>query len=278
MKHNSANNVAAVFGNLLDVIQTLRSENGCPWDLKQTPESFHPYILEEYHEMVQAMNQGDERGMVDEAGDLIFLVVLVSYMFEQQGFTTVEEILRTAIRKMIRRHPHVFGQTQVKDDQEVIENWNKIKASEEIVLKRTSHLDGIPRTLPALSRSQRLTKRAGTVGFDWSEPEDVFSKVYEEMEELKQATQSGDRDKILEEFGDLLFVMVNAARVFNVNAEAALSKATDKFEARFRYIEAALKERGKSLQEADLTEMDELWDEAKALERASDRRGGHPLS
>jgi MazG family protein len=269
MKNEYSSSVAAVFGELFNVIRTLRSENGCPWDLKQTPESFHPYILEEYHEMVQALNRGDERGMVDEAGDLTFLVVLVAYMFEQQGFTTVEEIIRTAISKMVRRHPHVFGETQVKDDQEVIDNWNKIKASEKTVLERTSHLDGIPRTLPALSRSQRLTKRAGTVGFDWSDPKDVFPKVYEELEELKQSIELGSPDKILEEFGDLFFVMVNAARLFNVNAEAALNKTTDKFESRFRYIEAALRERGKSLEDADLTEMDALWDEAKALERES---------
>jgi MazG family protein len=256
-----------VFAKLVDVIQTLRSENGCPWDRKQTPQSVHPYILEEYHEMVHAMNKGDAEEIGDELGDVLFMVLFVAYMYQQQGVATLREVLQGVTDKMIRRHPHVFGDVVVKDADEVVDHWSKIKSSEAAIRKRTSLLDGIPRSLPALSRAQKLARRAAKVGFDWTEPQGVFAKIDEELAELKQAVTSGSPDQIREELGDLLFVVTNAARHLEVNSEAALSETSDKFERRFRHIETRLQSMGKSLDQADLAEMDELWDEAKALEK-----------
>lgn len=255
------------FDKLIQVIRTLRSEDGCPWDREQTPQSFHPYILEEYHEMVQAINGGDTAEIIDEIGDLLFLVTLVAYMFEQQGITSLAEVLEGVTRKMIRRHPHVFGNTLVRDSDDVVDNWAKIKASEENIKKRESLMDGIPRSLPALNRAQKVANRAAKVGFDWTGPEDVLFKVEEEFNELKEAASSGSDRKIREELGDLLFVIVNAARHLGIHGETALNETSDKFERRFRHIEAGLKSQGKSLEEANLREMDDLWDQAKSLEK-----------
>ena len=264
--HNAAR-TAQAFDRLLQLIRTLRSENGCPWDKKQTPRSFHPYILEEYHEMVQALNQGNRDEIVDEAGDLIFLVVFVAYMFEQEGLTTLADIVEASVDKMMRRHPHVFGDASAETPEDVINNWRAIKASEENIRARKSLLDGIPRSLPALSRAQKLAGRAARVGFDWTRADEVFGKIDEELEELKEAASSGSAEEIREELGDLLFVIVNCARHLNVNGEVALNETSDKFERRFRYIEQQMRLQGKALEDASLSEMDELWDEAKAMEK-----------
>ncbi|MBI5248649.1 MAG: nucleoside triphosphate pyrophosphohydrolase [Desulfomonile tiedjei] len=266
MNPKSTTDTIQSFQKLLDLIATLRSENGCPWDKKQTPATFHPYILEEYHEMVQAINNGSHSEISDELGDLLFLVVFVAYMFQQQGVTTLEEIMQGAVNKMTRRHPHVFGDVEAKTPGEVIDNWAKIKASEENIRVRESLLDGIPRSLPALNRAQKLARRAARVGFDWTRPEEVFAKVDEELRELKEALASGVGEHIKEELGDLLFVVVNAARHLEINSEVALTETSDKFERRFRHIETRLREQGKSLEQASLEEMDALWDEAKSKE------------
>lgn len=256
-----------VFGELVGIIMRLRSDSGCPWDRKQTPLTFHHYILEEYHELVHAINNGDPASITDELGDLLFLVVFVGYMFEQSGTTTITQVMQNVIAKMRRRHPHVFGDVSVASADEVIDNWRKIKAGEENIRKRESILDGIPRSLPALSRSQKLAARAARVGFDWTRPEEVMAKVDEELQEFKDSVVDGHPGKIREELGDLLFVIVNAARHLNINSEAALTESSDKFERRFRHIEKSMHASGRSLDEAGLGEMDELWDEAKALER-----------
>jgi MazG family protein len=259
--------VAQAFGRLVGLIRTLRSENGCPWDRKQSPRTFHHNILEEYHELVEAMNAGDSRQIVDEAGDLIFLVVFVAYMFEQEKIGTLREMLEGVIEKMTRRHPHVFGNASVRDAADVVDKWRKIKAGEENIRQRESLLDGIPRSLPALNRAQRLARRAATVGFDWTKPQEVFAKIDEELAELKHAVESGVSDDIREELGDVLFVIVNAARHLDISSESALNETSDKFERRFRHIEARLRSQGMSLEEANLEEMDRFWDEAKKLEK-----------
>jgi tetrapyrrole methylase family protein/MazG family protein/ATP diphosphatase len=261
--------ISGAFARMVDLIRTLCSENGCPWDRKQTPETVHPYILEEYHEMVQAMNGGRKDEIADEVGDLLFMVVFIGHLFRRQGVTTLTEILERVTGKMRRRHPHVFGDVVARDADEVVVNWAKIKASEPNMRERESLLDGIPRSLPALSRAQKLARRASRAGFDWKRPEDVFEKVDEEVAELKRAAAEGSTERIREELGDLLFVAANAARLFNTDGEAALNETSDKFERRFRFIEAALRARGKSPEDADLEEMDELWDEAKAEESAA---------
>lgn len=264
----------ADFSRLVEVIVTLRSENGCPWDRKQTPESFHHYILEEYHELVQAMRDGDDADIEDELGDLLFLVLLTAYMFEQRGTTTLSRIIRGATEKMVRRHPHVFGEARADTPEQVIDNWTQIKASEETISKRQSVLDGIPRSLPALARAQKLTRRAEKVGFDWDSPAEVLSKIDEEAGELRDAVESGSSGDIREEIGDLLFVTVNAARHLSVNAETALGETADKFERRFRHIERRLTEAGKDINSTTLAEMDALWDEAKQTEKSNNPHAG----
>jgi MazG family protein len=258
---------AAAFGRMLELIRTLRSENGCPWDKKQTPHSIHPYILEEYHELVQAMNEGKAAEITDELGDLLFLVVFLGYMFEQERVTTLADVLDRVTQKMTRRHPHVFGDVQATTPEDVIDNWAKIKASEESIAGRKSILDGIPRSLPALVRAQKLSRRAAKVGFDWIHADDVLAKVDEEFQEFKDAVAAGRLPEIREELGDLLFVLVNAARHLGVNGEIALNDCSDKFERRFHHIEDRLSAAGKTLNVSDLAEMDRLWDEAKALEK-----------
>jgi MazG family protein len=259
--------VQEAFGRLMDLIETLRSEDGCPWDRKQTPQSMHHYILEEYHELVDALNRGVPAEIADEMGDLIFLVVFVAYLFHQQGVASFTDILDGVTRKMERRHPHVFGDVKVSTAEEVVDNWTKVKAAEETIRNRESILDGVPRSLPALSRAQKLARRAAKVGFDWTRPEEVFIKVDEELAEFKEAVAHGSRGEIREELGDLLFVIVNAARHLEVNAETALDETSDKFERRFRYIEKGLSDRGTSPMQASLEEMDELWDKAKLQEK-----------
>jgi MazG family protein len=259
--------LSSAFITLVDLIRRLRSENGCPWDRKQTPQSFHPYILEEYHEMVHALNCGDPADIADEMGDLMFLVVFVACMFEEQGIRSVAAMMEGAIEKMTRRHPHVFGDAQVKDAQDVVDNWRRIKAAEENIRRRESLLDGIPRSLPALGRAQKLARKAASVGFDWTQASEVIAKVDEELKEFKDAAAAGSSAAIREELGDLLFVVANAARHFDVNSEAALNEASDKFERRFRYIEARLKSLGRSPCQSALAEMDKLWDEAKDKEK-----------
>jgi MazG family protein len=256
-----------LFGKLLELIRTLRSENGCPWDKKQSPQTVHPYILEEYHEVVHALSSGDHGEIVDEMGDLLFLVVFLSYILEQEGVGTVSRILAENITKMTRRHPHVFGDVVAEDAEAVIDNWRRIKSSEERISQRESLLDGIPRSLPALNRAQKLAARAARVGFDWTAPEEVLPKIDEELGEFKEAVRAGVPEAISEELGDLLFVLVNAARHLGIHSETVLNRTSDKFERRFRHIEKRLREEGKSLEEATLKEMDALWDEAKELER-----------
>lgn len=264
---DNAQATAKAFAELMQLIRDLRSENGCPWDKKQTPQTFHPYILEEYHEMVHALNNGASADVADEMGDLLFLVVFVAYMFEQEGLATISEIIRGVVEKMTRRHPHVFGEVEVNTPQEVIDQWSRIKASEENIQQRESMLDGVPRSLPALSRAQKLARRAAKTGFDWTKADEVFPKIDEELAELREAVATGTPAEKREELGDLLFVITNAARHLEINSEAALNETSDKFERRFRYIETQLRARGRSMEEATLEEMDALWDEAKALEK-----------
>jgi MazG family protein len=214
--------------------------------------------------MVQAIREGSKKDIVDEAGDLIFLVIFVAYMFEQEGFTTLREIVRGVIDKMVRRHPHVFAGAAADDPEDVIEHWRRIKGAEENIRGRQSLLDGIPRSLPALSRAQKLANRAARVGFDWTRAEEVFPKIGEELTELKHAVESGAGCEIREELGDLLFAVVNVARHLAIDSEAALHETSDKFERRFRHIESRLLSVGKSINQADLWEMDELWEEAKS--------------
>ena len=262
---NPCSATGSLFSKLVELIRTLRSENGCPWDKKQKLKSFHHYVLEEYHELVTAINEDNQPEIVEETGDLIFQVLFLGCMIEDEGYGSLADALLGVHEKMIRRHPHVFGDLSLDTDAEVLENWVKIKQSEEKVQARKSMLDGIPRSLPALSRAQQLASRAARVGFDWNTLTDMAPKIEEELLEFRDAVENNDIDKIRDEFGDILFMLVNVGRRAGIDSEAALNEASDKFYKRFRYIETILQTENRSWNQADLYYLNKLWDESKKL-------------
>ncbi|MDV3241001.1 MAG: nucleoside triphosphate pyrophosphohydrolase [Methylocaldum sp.] len=253
---------------LLDIMARLRHpETGCPWDLQQDFASLVPYTLEEAYEVADAAERGDIEDLREELGDLLLQVVFHSRIAEDRGLFTFEDVAGAISEKLIRRHPHVFGETMFETDAERHEYWESSKAAERREKGKTeqdeSALSGIAANLPALVAAQKLQKRAARHGFDWPDIGPVFAKVREELDELEAACATGDQSHIREEIGDLLFVVVNLARHLEVDAETALRSGNRKFINRFRYIEKQLSARGKSLTESTLAEMDALWDEAK---------------
>jgi MazG family protein len=249
---------------LLALIRTLRSPEGCPWDRIQKEKDLRRYLLSEAYEVIDAIAEGSPADLQEELGDLLFQILFLVALAEEQGHFNLAGVVRGISGKMIRRHPHVFADTSVRDVSEVKANWEKIKATQEHKDKHASPLfDGISRSLPALSRAQDITARAARVGFDWERTDQVIEKIEEELQELKEAIRMKDQDSMEEEIGDLLFSVVNLSRFANVQAEEALRRTTGKFLRRFQYIERRLQEEGVSLEEATLAAMDRLWEEAK---------------
>jgi ATP diphosphatase len=268
---------------LLDIMAALRTpETGCPWDLEQDFASIVPYTLEEAYEVVDAIERGDLADLRDELGDLLLQVVFHARMAEEQGVFAFPDVVEAITRKLIRRHPHVFGETKDLAPEQVKALWDEIKQAEknERRLERaemgyppepheSGFLGGIPTALPALTRAQKLTAKAAKVGFDWPDADQVIDKIHEELEEVKEASSSGSRDRIEDEIGDLLFSVTNLARHFSIDPETALRRTNAKFESRFGAVENALKQQGRALNEASLAEMEELWVQAKLAERNS---------
>ncbi|PKN60419.1 MAG: nucleoside triphosphate pyrophosphohydrolase, partial [Deltaproteobacteria bacterium HGW-Deltaproteobacteria-11] len=251
---------------LLEIIRTLRSPAGCPWDRQQTRADMAKYLLDEACETVDAIDSGSVPALKEELGDLLFQILFLTVMAEEKGEFTLSDVMAAIGEKMIRRHPHVFGDCAVRDAAEVKANWQAIKR--DIEMKHTSGgvLDGIPRSLPALIRAQKMTEAAATVGFDWDRTDAVMLKVEEELRELRAALQEGRPQKIQEEFGDLLFTLVNLSRFLQVNADEALRQANRKFAERFACMEQKLAAAGKTPEQASFAEMDALWDECKKKE------------
>jgi tetrapyrrole methylase family protein/MazG family protein len=246
----------------------LRGEDGCPWDREQTSESIKPYLVEETYEVLEAIDEQDPAKLKEELGDLMLQIVFHAQMAEEAGAFTVRDVLAAINDKLVRRHPHVFGDVKADTAQEVLFNWEQIKQTERRREKgQASLLDGVPRELPALLRAHRLQEKASRVGFDWQEAQEVFRKVEEELAELRAAMQGQAAERVEAELGDLLFALVNLSRFLAVNPEEALRKTIARFIARFRYIEEELARRGRSLRQASLEEMDALWAEAKAQGR-----------
>lgn len=241
---------------LKEIMARLRSEGGCPWDREQTFETLRPFVIEEAYEVADAIERRNWQDLKEELGDLLFLIVFLARVAEEKGLFDLEGVMEGVAQKIIRRHPHVFGELRLSSPKEVEVNWDRIKERE-----RGSILNGVPRGLPALLRAQKLTGRAQRVGFDWEGPEGAFEKVREELQEVMEA--KGEPERLAEEVGDLLFSAVNLSRLLGVDAEEALHRACDRFVERFRYIEERLKEKGRTPEEATLEEMDRLWDEAK---------------
>jgi tetrapyrrole methylase family protein/MazG family protein len=253
---------------LVEIMARLRGESGCPWDREQTSESIKPYLLEETYEVLEAIDEQDPAKLKEELGDLMLQIVFHAQMAEEAGVFTASDVLAAINDKLVRRHPHVFGDVKAETAQEVLFNWEQIKQTERRREKgQASLLDGVPRELPALLRAHRLQEKASRVGFDWSEAQEVFRKVEEELGELRAAMQGQAAERVEAELGDLLFALVNLSRFLAVNPEEALRKTIARFIARFRYIEEELARRGRSLRQASLEEMDALWAEAKAQAR-----------
>jgi len=261
MKEQTA---AADIKDLLALIRTLRGPGGCPWDRVQTEKDLARYLLSEAYEVIDAIGAGSPAELREELGDLLFQILFLVVLAEERGSFALPDVIREIRDKMIRRHPHVFGDTRVRDAGEVKVNWERIKATQEHKPPKESQLfAGISRSLPALARAQAVTERAAAVGFDWEKTTEVMAKITEEWQELQEALARKDRDGSAEEIGDLLLAIVNLSRFLDVQAEEALRRTTGKFLKRFRHIEARLQERGVSLQDATLAEMDRLWEEAK---------------
>lgn len=252
------------FLQLVAIVERLRSERGCPWDRQQTPSSLIPYMLEETYEVIESIEADDQQALKEELGDLLLHIVFQSRMAEEQQQFTLAESIQAVVDKLIRRHPHVFSDVQVQDTAEIRQRWESAKQREK---GRESLLDGVPRTLPALTRARRVQEKAAAAGFDWPEIAAVWAKVNEELEELRVAHTQADPEAIAEEFGDVLFSLVNLGRFLHLSAEEALRQAIAKFEHRFRGIEQELARRGRRLDEASLAEMDAIWDSFRRRQR-----------
>jgi tetrapyrrole methylase family protein/MazG family protein len=253
------------FVELLTVMARLRGPGGCPWDREQTPASLRPFLVEETYEVLEALDTGDPRRLMEELGDLLFQVVFHAQLAAERREFSMAELLGALIDKMVRRHPHVFADRSIGSAAEALSQWEAIKQAEGGPGRSALH--GIPRSLPGLLRAQRIQHRASRIGFDWDDAEPALDKVREEVEELHAALHARDREATAGEVGDLLFAAVNVARLAGVDAEAALQGAVERFRARFQHMEAAADESGRELRSLTLDEMERLWMEAKARER-----------
>lgn len=251
------------------IMKRLLDPGGCPWDREQTHGTLKQYLIEEAYEVCETIDTGDEEGLCEELGDVGLQVVFHAELAERAGKFRLEDVYEKICRKLLDRHPHVFGETHAADADAVLKNWEQIKREEKRAkaeargTEAASVLDGVPRALPSLQRALRLQDKAARVGFDWKRVEDVETKVREEVEELIAARRTETPERVEEEFGDLLFSLVNLARHLAIRPEEALSRTCTKFTARFRYIEAKAAEQGRDLKQMTIGELDGLWDEAK---------------
>ncbi|MCZ6636323.1 MAG: nucleoside triphosphate pyrophosphohydrolase [bacterium] len=252
------------FERLVELMSRLRAPDGCPWDQKQTHQTLSPYLIEEAYEVLEAIDRGEDDAFCEELGDLLLQVVFHAQIAREENRFSVDDVAKAIADKLVRRHPHVFGTVQVENADEVVQNWEAIKAKEKGHKGRDpSVLEGVPRHLPALLRAQRIQEKAARVGFDWDQIDDVAAKVHEEVTEFLEACSANNQQHLQEEFGDLLFSLVNLARFLDLSPEDALAQTIDKFQNRFAYIESKLQKTGKTPQEASLEEMDAYWEEAK---------------
>lgn len=246
---------------LVKIMEELREPYGCPWDREQTRESLKPFLLEEAYELLEALDEQDPEKIKEELGDLLFQIIFHCQLTKEKGEFDINNVIDNIAKKMVSRHPHVFGETPLKTSEEVLGHWEEYKRMED--KKRESIIEGVPKTLPSLLRAQRLQAKASRVGFDWERVEDVFKKLDEELQEFKKAIDKKAPREIEDELGDIFFVLVRISQFIGVNPEEALRKTISKFIHRFRHIEMKAREYGKRLSEMTLEEMDAFWEEAK---------------
>jgi MazG family protein len=274
MSVNSKNAAGERFDKLVEIMTTLRGPNGCPWDKQQDFSSLKPMLVEEVYEVLEAIDNQDYDGLAEELGDLLLHVVFHAQLGKEASQFDINTVIEKISDKLVRRHPHVFGNESASTPEEVIKNWEAIKAEEkaEKLKHRTpeqrSLLEGIPSKLPAIHEAHQISSRAARVGFDWPDIEGIFDKLQEEVHELKEVISAGSdemrRERLEDEIGDMLFVIVNIARYLKIDSESALKRANRKFKARFRYMEGELAKQGKTLEETPLEEMEALWQKAKS--------------
>jgi MazG family protein len=255
------------FDDLVRLMTRLRGPGGCPWDRKQTLPDLKPFVVEESYEVVDAIDRDDRKALQEELGDFLLQAVFIAEITREEGSFDIYDAVTAIHDKLVHRHPHVFGDVEANDAEQVLVNWEKLK-TEERKAESKGVLSGVPQSLPALLRAGRLTEKASRVGFDWRRTEDVFDKLGEELAELHEAVATGDPAKIHDELGDLLFTIANIARKAGLNAEEALQSTNRKFTRRFESMEARVHAAGRNLDQLSLEEMDALWDEAKAAERS----------
>jgi tetrapyrrole methylase family protein / MazG family protein len=251
------------FSKLREIIAVLRGPNGCPWDKEQTHESLKKYLIEETYEVIEAIDSGDIDHLIEELGDVLLQVMLHAQIGEDEGYFAIEDVIEVLSAKMIRRHPHVFGDKKAEDSKEVLRNWQEIKKREKGETE-SSLLDGISKSMPNLLRAYEIQKKAAKVGFDWQEITPALEKVKEELEEFENEINQESFVEAKKEFGDILFAFVNVARFLDIHPEEALFGTNEKFIRRFQFIEENVKKSGKLIEEHSLEELDQFWDEAKS--------------
>ncbi len=256
-------NIPKKFEELINIVKRLRAPDGCPWDREQTNASLLPYFLEETYEVIESVDSENWSELKEEVGDIFLHAVLQAVIAEENNHFSIGDSLKNINDKLVRRHPHVFGDSKAEAAFQAKQNWESVKHKEK---KRKSRLDGVPITLPALVRGQRLQQKASYAGFDWDKVEEVWDKIHEEILELKEAQTNRSKEHIEEEIGDVLFSVVNLARFLEISAEDALRKTNKKFTARFTQVEEELKRKGKSVEESTLEEMEKIWNQVKKKE------------
>ncbi len=252
----------------IDIISRLRGPEGCPWDQRQTPQSLKKYILEESHELLEAIDNDDPRNIKEELGDLLFQILFLVNFYEEDNQFTLSDVIDSISQKMIRRHPHVFGDSDIQCEKELRKNWDSIKAAEKNT-HDTCLLASIPKSLPALRRAQRVSERAARQGFDWPDQSYVIKKLDEEITELREAINTNDKKEIAEEIGDSIFTLVNMSRLAGITAEEALTKATEKFIARFNALQESIVSTNKNITDLAINELINIWNSTKKIDRSS---------
>lgn len=253
--------------DLVEIMRVLRGEGGCPWDREQTHESIRKNFIEETYEAIEAINKQDSHLLCEELGDVLMQVVFHAQMEAEKQVFDFSDVADGVCKKLIERHPHVFGEVEVDSADDVLRNWEQIKSVSKQRKTVADKMNSVPRELPALMRADKIQRQAAKVGFDWDELQDAAAKISEEQAELAEAIAANDRANTQEELGDLLFAVVNVARKLEIDPEEALTRATDKFQARFTAVEALAGERKIVMSESDLQTLDKLWDEVKSTEK-----------
>lgn len=268
MEDSALTHTDPVIDALLNLIETLRGENGCPWDKKQTPRSMASYLTEELYELLDAVESKTPEDVCEELGDLLFHILFIARLFQEQGHFDIKDVVSVNVDKMTRRHPHVFGTKRIQSTDEVKDQWHRIKMKEKNHSRSESITDSVSTRLPALMRAYRISERVAKTGFDWNNIAAVIEKLEEELSEFKSAltevnTGNENLDNIAMEFGDILFTLVNVARFLKIHPETALRDATKKFETRFKHLEKIAAATGKKIETLSPREMDRFWEEAK---------------